>query len=725
MSYDKASNSSRPQPKKTLDELSLNISQNKKTLVELDPSTSSRTPFIAKDPKIGKTIGDNNRYLLQSLLGQGGMGKVYRALDNKFENRVVAIKLMTNYAGQQQKHLIKRFIRETKAISVLKHPNIVEIFDCGVTPDEAPFCGSPFYVMEYFEGKTLQSLLKQHKTLHLSYLLKIIRQVCAGLKEVHKKDMVHRDLKPDNIFLVTGDTFADVVKIIDFGIAKNLISDDTKLTKVGSFLGTYRYASPEQCRGLPNIDQRSDIYSLGIILYEAICGQNPYDLDEDFRSSQADWIACHIKVPPKPLKEQPGCENLPDELANIVMQCLAKFPQDRFSDIGALPDALANSVSVRMGLNYDSDIDKKASNKLEKNIHQSQRKSEVKLATPKTIIETTNNNTPPNVTSSSSRKKLNLGLLMGVVAILIGMVGTVGYLGAYLLLKRPQNISQNDLKSRLELDNNNPETTNANNISLLVKTLEAQYQQSNYQNCYQLATENPNQDNFVIKGWIGKCGLAAAKTQAELDNFSGAIAIAQKIPNTVPNYQEVQDNINTWSGKILDYATKIYQEGNLEQAVKMTETIPESSNLKATVSPLISQWQQEEENHKTLIDNAQNLLNRGQWYAAKLEVEKIPTEFVFWRQEAQPILDRANQKINALAAAQRRRRAREQQRRAQEEQRRRAQEEQRRRAQEQEQLRRAQTKETTPLPSLREKLKNTPLLDDDTLRERLQREPNP
>ena len=344
------------------------------------------------------------------------------------------------------------------------------------------------------------------------------------------------------------------------------------------------------------------------------------------------------------------------------------------------------------------------------------------------LMKITNQNLSPNDTSTTNRNKLSFGLLAGLAALLIGMVGTVGYLGIYLLLEPPPKISQNDWKSTLKLDNNNPETTNPNDMSLLLESLETQYQQGNYQNCYQLAMENPNQDNLGIKGWIGKCGLAAAKTQAELNSYSGAVAIAQKIPNTVPNYQEIQDHINTWLGKILDYATKIYQQGNLEQAVKITQIIPESSNLTETLPSLISQWQQEQEKHKTIIDQAQNLLNQGQWYAAKQEAAKIPTDFVFWRQQAQPILEQANQQINGLAVAARRRRVQQQRRRVQQQRRRvqkqrpRAQEENR---QPQEETPKSQTKEIIPLPSLRERLKNTPLLDDDTLRERLQRNPNP
>ena len=354
---DLSSDSSRPRVKKTVNKSNLNPSQAQKNAVEPNYDRPPRTHSAIKDPLEGKTLGDNNRYLLQTLLGKGGMSKVYRALDTKFENRIVAIKLMTSYSPAIKQNLIKRFVGEVKAISSLKHHNIIQILDFGVTPNEAPFFGTSFYVMEYFAGKTLQNLLTENRIVPLDSLFKIISQVCAGLKETHEKGIVHRDLKPDNIFLVSGGAFGEIVKIIDFGIAKNISADarnSTQLTQEGSFVGTYRYASPEQCRGLVNIDQRSDIYSLGVILYEAICGNNPYGLDNNLSVSQADWIACHIRVPPKPLKQQPGCENIEDEIENMVMKCLTKSPQDRFSNIKEFQNAFINSFSARIAKSHNS-----------------------------------------------------------------------------------------------------------------------------------------------------------------------------------------------------------------------------------------------------------------------------------------------------------------------------------------------------------------------------------
>ena len=635
---------SHSQPKKTVDESRLNTPQAKKTVVEPHPHKPQRTPFTRKDPLEGKTIGDNNRYLLQTLLGQGGMSKVYRALDTKFEDRVVAIKLTTNYSAASGKHLIKRFMGEVKAISRLKHPNIIQIFDFGVTPDRAPFSGSPFYVMEYFDGKTLQNLLSENKTVSLDSLANIIRQVCAGLKEAHQKGIVHRDLKPENIFLVAGGAFGEIVKILDFGIAKNISADAqkyTQLTQEGSFIGTYRYASPEQCRGLPNIDQRTDIYSLGVILYEAICGQNPYNLDDDFNTSHADWIACHIRVPPKPLKQQPGCEHIKDELENIVMRCLAKSPQDRFADLGELQNALASNLSGRSGVNYNAKIDPKNSNKLEGNTHRLQTTAEVKQIPAKTLVEPTSDNSSQNITPSTN-KKLSFGLIAGITTLIIGVLVT----GGYLLFNQAEKINQPASSSReIPSDNESPKPPINNKLDLLLENLKTQDRQGNYQDCYQLAIDSPDRDNTAIQEWIGKCGLKLAKIKAQANSYSSAIAIAQKIPNTVPNYQEVKDSIDIWSEKILDYAKTVHQQKGIEEAIKITKIIPENASVKAKIPELILQWQQTDEKYRDLIDRARQALNQKAWFVAKREVEKIPSNFAFWRAKAKPILDQANEGI--------------------------------------------------------------------------------
>ena len=314
------------------------------TYVEPKAKNSNRPSFVRKDPSIGKDIGD--RYTLEKLLGQGGMSKVYLALDRKLNNKKVAIKIMTSYFSANNQHLIKRFMGEVKSLCVLNHPNIIQITDYGLTPQEAPFFGYPFYVMEYFVGQTLQQLLDRKEWLTTDLVLKIAIKVCQGLKEAHNKGIIHRDLKPDNIFLISE---GEVVKVIDFGIAKKIDEESqqhTQLTVAGTFIGTYRYASPEQCRGA-DIDSRTDLYSLGVVLYEALSQRNPYNISEDSGTTKADWIASHLRENPKPLREQSGCQDITVELENAIMKCLAKLPQKRFQTIEELELVLKSFVSQK------------------------------------------------------------------------------------------------------------------------------------------------------------------------------------------------------------------------------------------------------------------------------------------------------------------------------------------------------------------------------------------
>ena len=270
------------------------------------------------------------------------MSKVFLASDTRLENKTVAVKIMTSYSGSNNQALIKRFNREVKVISSLRSQNIVQVTDFGMTPPEKPFMGAPFYVMEYFHGKTLGEVLQETPTLPVNRIIRIMLQICAGLKEAHNQGIIHRDLKPDNIFLAVGGVFGEEAKILDFGIAKVVETEEKKqtaMTQHGSFIGTYRYASPEQCKGIPNIDKRTDIYSLGIMLYEMLSGKNPYNSDVD-RTTQGEWIACHIRAEAQKLSDYEECQDIPDALKHIAMKCLHKSPTERFQTIEELTEAL-------------------------------------------------------------------------------------------------------------------------------------------------------------------------------------------------------------------------------------------------------------------------------------------------------------------------------------------------------------------------------------------------
>ncbi|MEH1831971.1 MAG: protein kinase [Nostoc sp.] len=299
---------------------------------------------------IGRLIGDNQRYRLDKRLGGGGMGEVFLATDIRV-GKDVALKLLKDKlvaSGEMR----KRFEREIAICAALQSDHIIEISDCGVTTE-----GYPFYVMEYLRGQTLRQLLMRERQLPPERVVRIMTQVCKGLQLAHRgvvmqRDgknterikVIHRDLKPDNIFLVPTD-FGEWVKILDFGIAKiyNESSEQTNLTK--TFIGTLRYSSPEQIQNNNSIDISADIYSLGIIFYEMLSAADPFGLSiQGNNISEASWLLAHSYEPPRPLREQPGCEQLSPELEAVAIKCLQKNPINRFQSVQELGQALEAAI---------------------------------------------------------------------------------------------------------------------------------------------------------------------------------------------------------------------------------------------------------------------------------------------------------------------------------------------------------------------------------------------
>ncbi|MBE8968999.1 protein kinase [Nostocales cyanobacterium LEGE 12452] len=298
----------------------------------------------------GRFVGDNQRYRLDRRLGGGGMGEVFLATDTRVGQQV-ALKLLkdTLVASLEMR---KRFEREVAVCAALQSDHIVKISDCGVTPE-----GFPFYVMEYLRGQTLRQLLLREKRLSVERTVKIMAQVCKGLQLAHQGvtlqrdggktsehiQVVHRDLKPDNIFLMQTD-LGEWVKVLDFGVAKirSESSENSNITNITStFIGTFRYAPPEQIQSDQNLDARGDIYSLGIILYEMLSAADPFGISiKGSHISEASWVLAHAYEPPKPLREQPGCEHLPVQLEAVVMKCLHKNPANRFATVEELNQAL-------------------------------------------------------------------------------------------------------------------------------------------------------------------------------------------------------------------------------------------------------------------------------------------------------------------------------------------------------------------------------------------------
>lgn len=257
-----------------------------------------------------------DKYRLERLLGRGGMGAVYAATHVDLD-RLVAIKLLLSDFTSDADAL-ERFRREARAAARLNHPNVADTFDYGVLPE-----GGAYIVMELVEGQTLREYMDTTGTVAVAEAAEIGRQVSNGIDAAHRSGIVHRDLKPSNIILTRDHQDQLQAKVVDFGVAKLKEHSTTGggLTSSGSLIGTPRYMSPEQCSG-HKIDERSDIYSLGVILYEMLAGRPPFD------APTATAIAIkHIQQPPPSLKEFRAA--IPLELDSFLRQVLDKDPEKR------------------------------------------------------------------------------------------------------------------------------------------------------------------------------------------------------------------------------------------------------------------------------------------------------------------------------------------------------------------------------------------------------------
>jgi len=282
---------------------------------------------------IGKHI---NNYEVVSLLGEGGMGTVYLAL-HPIMGRKAAIKVLKPELARDES-LVMRFFNEARAANAIRHPNIIDIIDVGLLPED----NVPYMLMEFLEGESLATRLDRERPLQVSAAVEIASQTASALAAAHSKGIVHRDLKPDNLFLVPDEMVGtgERVKVLDFGIAK--LRDDMRgssmKTRTGAIMGTAAYMSPEQCQGLiEKLDHRTDVYALGIILYEMLCGGPPF-ISEGF----GDIIIMHVmKEPVPPQHKNPA---VPNDVSAAILKALAKSPDDRFQSMHEFQAALRSHV---------------------------------------------------------------------------------------------------------------------------------------------------------------------------------------------------------------------------------------------------------------------------------------------------------------------------------------------------------------------------------------------
>jgi serine/threonine-protein kinase len=284
------------------------------------------------DPLIGLTI--SGRYRVHALIGQGGMGKVFRAQQIPL-GRAVALKVLE--AGRVDQEFQRRFFQEAAILARLQSPHTVTIYDYGREGDLF------FIAMELVSGGSLDKVLLQQGALPVQRALSIAQQICRSLREAHGQGVIHRDLKPANVVITQDEDGNELVKVLDFGLAKRLNASIPEDTQNDTVPGSPKYMAPEVIRQQP-IDGRTDIYSLGVMLYQMLVGKVPFD-----REAAMDILLAHLHEQPPPMRQMNPNLQISPKLEQVVMRCLTKTPDQRFANVRELLEVL-HGLSLELGM---------------------------------------------------------------------------------------------------------------------------------------------------------------------------------------------------------------------------------------------------------------------------------------------------------------------------------------------------------------------------------------
>jgi len=274
-----------------------------------------------------------DKYTIVRLLGRGGMGAVYEARHARLARRVAIKFLLPQFAANRE--ILRRFENEAKAAGGLEHPNLAAVTDFGRADD-----GSPYLVMEFLEGEDCAKLLRRKGRISVAQSTNIAAQACRGLAIAHRAAIVHRDLKPENLFVTDAGDGSDLIKVLDFGIAKLRIADASVITGTGATFGTAYYMSPEQARGAGDVDPRTDVWSMGVVLYELLTGRKPF-----VGGQFLEVIHQILSFEPPPLATLRP--DLPPRLVAVIEHAMKKDMAERLPSVTALGEALAPFVGGR------------------------------------------------------------------------------------------------------------------------------------------------------------------------------------------------------------------------------------------------------------------------------------------------------------------------------------------------------------------------------------------
>jgi serine/threonine-protein kinase len=354
----------------------------------------------ARDPFIGRDILNGQFQILQKI-GSGGMGSVYKALQPAM-NRMVAVKIL-HPKLTSRKDLASRFRREARAMSHLTHPNTVKVFLYGELED-----GSLYIVMEFLEGKNLNQTVRAEGPMAPERAIPILIQACNALEEAHRAGIIHRDLKPENIFISQQAGMKDYAKVLDFGLAKvterEMRPGSVILTQEGMVFGTPEFMSPEQAQG-KSLTPASDLYSLAVILYEALTGKLPF-----VAKNAMEYIQLHVTAPPTPIQDNaPPGRVFPPLLWKVLSKAMSKNAEDRFLT------GTEFAMALQAVLNGASDIPQPGAQLAQASAG----------GVPPAATDVSKSTAPPAV--APAKKPMSIGMLIGLalVCMIAGIVGTL------------------------------------------------------------------------------------------------------------------------------------------------------------------------------------------------------------------------------------------------------------------------------------------------------------
>jgi serine/threonine-protein kinase len=282
------------------------------------------TPLVEVDETIGTTL--SGTYFVRRALGEGAMGKVYEARHTRIPAKRFAVKMLhPEYVFEPQ--VLARFAREAEAAATIDHPNVVAVIDVDRTPH-----GVPFLVSEFLEGKDFAHHLDEAGKMPVAAAVRVVRQIADALSAAHARGIIHRDVKPENVFL-TGDPAAPTAKVLDFGISRLERRGGKALTEAGAVLGTPEFMPPEQARG-DRVDHRADVYAVGALLYTALTGKRPFERE----TPAATLLAVLAEEPAAPRALEPS---IPEALELVILRAMARDPERRYATMEELSRALA------------------------------------------------------------------------------------------------------------------------------------------------------------------------------------------------------------------------------------------------------------------------------------------------------------------------------------------------------------------------------------------------